>query len=55
MNTKYLKGSGGGLIEALSKHLSRETEENLRNLWMAGVLAEIRTKYPLNKSLEYYR
>jgi hypothetical protein len=51
-----MEGSDQGLIEVLSLHLSRGTEENYRtSVRIAGVPAEIRARTLPNASLECYR
>jgi hypothetical protein len=42
------------LIDVLSQHCPRESEENHRNLRISGVPAEIRTENLPNTSLEHY-
>jgi hypothetical protein len=50
-----LEGSGPGLIEALSRYLTGENEENHETFFsIAGILAEIRTEHIPNTSVQLY-
>jgi hypothetical protein len=49
-----LEGSGSGLMEVLSQHLSGLAEEYHKKPQSASVLAETRTKLFLNTCLELY-
>jgi hypothetical protein len=51
---KNLEGSNHGLVKIPSWHLAGEIEENLSELWTAGVSAKIWTEHLLQTSVEYY-